>query len=128
MLIGGAGWSLFDGWRLGRLAPATAIDRVYFRLYWYGQRLAVPLWNGDTPYEFSRALMADVEALARGKRWQTLLEPAAQEVQWLTNLYVQTAYSDHPPKPAEQQQAIRIWQRLQGRLWLAWLSTQRLKR
>jgi hypothetical protein len=128
-LLGGVGWFFVDGWRLRRLAPVAAVDTLYERLGEHGQRLAVPRWGGDTPYEFTTAFTGRLEGLAQG-RWHKLLSPAAGELRSLTQLYVQTAYSPRSPGPDDQQQVIQVWQRLRGRLWLAWLVTlgRRLER
>jgi transglutaminase-like putative cysteine protease len=122
LLLAGVGWFLLDGWRLRRLAPVATIGAVYERLGDHGQRLAVPRWMGDTPYEFATSLSRRLERLAQG-RWRKILRPAALEVRSLTDLYVQTAYSPQAPGLDDQQQMIQVWQRLRGRLWLAWLVT-----
>lgn len=116
-------WALTDGWRLQRLAPAVAAAQLYGRLRRHGRRLAAPTWRGETPYEFNESLTARIEALARGKRWAIILNPTAREIRWLTDLYVRASYSSHPPNIADRTQAIRTWQRLRPRLWLAWLTT-----
>lgn len=116
-------WALTDGWRLQRLAPAAAAAQLYGRLQRHGRRLAAPTWRGETPYEFNESLTTRIETLARGKRWAMLLNPTARELRWLTDLYVRASYSSHPPNTDDRSQAIRIWQRLQPRLWLAWLTT-----
>jgi hypothetical protein len=105
---------------LRRLAPVVAIDTLYERLEEHGQRLAIPRWGGDTPYEFTTAFTGRLEGLAQG-RWRKILSPATGELRSLTQLYVQTAYSPRPPGPDDQKQILQTWQRLRGRLWLAWL-------
>lgn len=122
LLLGSAAWLMVDGWRLRRLAPVATIGTVYERLGSHGQRLEAPHWAGDTPYEFATSLTRRLEVLAQG-RWQKFLSPAATEVRSLTDLYVQTAYSPHAPGLDDQRQTIQVWQRLRGRLWLAWLIT-----
>jgi hypothetical protein len=125
LLIGLLIWLLADHWRLGRLSPAATAALLYERLRRHGHRLAVPTWGSETPYEFAETLTGRVERLAQENRWRVLLLPAVQELRWLADLYVRTSYSPHPPEPAEQGRAIRIWQRLQPRLWLAWLSARK---
>lgn len=124
LAAGSAVWLLFDTLRLRRLAPATAVTAVYNRLYSYGKRLSTPTWQGNTPHEFAQTMTSHIEAVAREKRWQKTLIPATQEVQQLTNLYVQTTYSSHPPNQTDQRQAIKTWQRLRWRMWLAWASAR----
>jgi transglutaminase-like putative cysteine protease len=127
LIIGGLAWSVVDGWRLRRLAPAITVATLYQRLQHHGQRLAVPTWAGDTPYEFAVSLSERFNTLAQEKRWQTALAPANQELRWLTNLYVRTTYSAHRPHSAEQAQAIQTWQRLRKRLWLVWIRASLAK-
>jgi hypothetical protein len=119
-----------DLWWLRRLSPATTVERLYLRLQRYGRWLAVPTLAGETPYEFSATLAGRVADLAQVRGWAGILAPTAQEVYWLTNLYVQVAYSVHPPDTGDQLQAIRIWQRLRWRLWLAYARSmfEHLKR
>lgn len=121
LLLGGAIWTVADSWRLRHLPPAATVERLYQRLRRNGHTLAVLSKAGDTPYEFSAALaecMADLATTRR--RWGVLLAPAAQEVNWLADLYVHLAYSAYPPSAADRTQAVQIWQRLRWRLWLAW--------
>jgi hypothetical protein len=90
-------------------------------LWRYGRQLAVPIWAGETPYEFSHLLIGQVAEQADRWRWGKWLAPAAQETYWLTDLYVRMAYSAHPLDSSHQIQAIRVWRRLRWRLWLAWM-------
>jgi hypothetical protein len=92
---------------------------LYQRLYRHGRRLGVPMWSGNTPYEFATSLAERVSDLAKDRRWGGALIPAVHEVRWLTDLYVRTCYSPHHPDIADQVQAIKTWQRLHRRLWLA---------
>jgi transglutaminase-like putative cysteine protease len=120
-------WPIADGWRLHRLRPALVVAVLYQRLCRHGRGLGVPMWSGDTPYEFAASLAGRVSDLAKGRRWGGTLIPAVHEVRWLTDLYVRTCYSPHHPDITDQMQAIRTWQRLYRRLWLArvWRLSQK---
>ena len=122
LILAGFGWSLFDGWRLRRLSPTGAVAMVYTRLERQGQKLAVPFWAGETPYEYAAALTKRVEALIQDQRWATALAPLPQEIRRLTKLYVQASYSDQRTSIVDQIEAIKLWQRLRRRLWLVWIS------
>jgi len=114
--------SVVDGWRLRLLTPAAAATTLYRRLQGQGRRLAVPMQEGDTPYEFAGSFAAHLANLARGKYgWDTALAPAVQEAQWLVSLYVQASYTPRPPNTDDRRQAIQIWRRLHRRLWVAWV-------
>lgn len=121
MALGGLAWSVADGWRLQRLSPPAAVAMLYQRLYRHGRRLAAPVRAGDTPYELAASLAGRVADLAQENRWGAQFAPAAQELCWLTDLYVRGIYSPHPLEAADQAQAIQTWQRLRRRLWLAWI-------
>jgi hypothetical protein len=99
-------WNVADTWRLHRLPPATAIERLFQRLRRQAHRLVGPTWPGQTPYEFSAALA----------RQMTAETPMVQEVDWLTGLYVRACYSHHLPTRRDQLKAIATWRRLQLRL------------
>jgi len=121
MALGGVAWSVADGWRLRRLPSAATVAMLYQRLYRHGRRLAVPVRAGDTPYELAASLAGRVADLAQERHWDAVFGPAAQELCWLTDLYVRGIYSPHLPDAAVQAQAIQTWQRLHRRLWLAWV-------
>jgi transglutaminase-like putative cysteine protease len=119
--LGAVVWSALERQRLRRLSPQAAVGILYGRLYRHGQRLAVPVRPGDTPYEFLASLAQRINDIARESRWSAMLEPAAREASRVTHLYVRTCYSPYDPDPADQRQAIHAWSRLNGLLWLAWL-------
>jgi hypothetical protein len=114
-------WAVADLWWLRRLSPALTVERLYLRLQRYSRWLAVPTLAGETPYEFSATLAGRVAEQIGHGRWGVWLASTAQELRRLTDLYVQAAYSPHPPDTRDQVEAIQTWQRLRYRLWLAWL-------
>lgn len=127
-IIGMAGWLLIDTLRLRRMAPHGAITAIYRRLYGYAQWLAVPIRESDTPHEFSAALTHRINsANTQNEGPQSPFVAAAHMAQWLTNLYVQTAYSRHSPNPADRQQAIKTWLSLQRQLWRVKFSIWRAR-
>jgi len=121
LALGSLAWWIGDSWRLRRIPPAEAIARLYQSLYRHGQRLAVPTEAGDTPYEFEAGLTERVTHLARHRRWGETSAGTCREVRWLTDLYVQGLYSPHKPDTADRSQALKRWQRLRRKLWLAWM-------
>jgi hypothetical protein len=120
LALAGRVWALADAWSLRRLPPQAASERLYARLRWYSRRLIGPATAGKTPYEFSLALAERVSDLTAQPRWRRWLGPAPAEIEQLTQLYVQLAYSPHPAPAEAKGQAIQTWQRLRLRLWLAW--------
>ena len=117
-VITGSGWWLVDQVKLRRGSPTAAIALLFERLQGHSKRLgAVPV-PGNTPYETARNLVQNINQLRPKKRWQKLFTPTAQEIHQLTQLYVQTAYSDQRPTVGQQAEAINIWRHLRWRLWL----------
>jgi transglutaminase-like putative cysteine protease len=116
----GISWWATDAWRLRLLTPVAAMATLYHRLEHHGRRLAVPMREGDTPYEFATSFAEHVANLARGRYWDTALAPAVQEAQQLVSLYVQASYTPRPPNIDDQRQAIQTWRWLHWRLWVAW--------
>lgn len=119
ILLAGAGiaWLLLDAWRLRRLPPEAAVASVYERFHRQGRRLTTtPL--GDTPYEFARQVSERIHNLAETSYWRGLLQPASDEVDTLTSLYVRTEYSPHQPNTEDKARVLDAWRRLRGRLWL----------
>lgn len=117
LLVGLGGWGLLDMWRLRHMPPAVAVVVLFQRLQRHGNRLAIPLRPGDTPFEFATAFTTSVGQLAAGRQ---ALQPILPYTEQLTRLYVQAAYSHHPPASPEKRQALQIWRDMQWRLWLLW--------
>jgi transglutaminase-like putative cysteine protease len=122
LVLAGGTWSVVDVWRLRRLHPVLALAVVFQRLCRYGRWLNVPMKSGDTSYEFAASLAGWVTGLPRG-RWARVFAPVTRESYWLTDLYVRGLYSPYVPDAADQARAIRMWQKLRRRLWLAWAWT-----
>jgi transglutaminase-like putative cysteine protease len=115
-------WWTADIWRLRLLTPVAAVATLYRRLQHHGRRLAVPMREGDTPYEFATSFAAHLGDLARGKvGGDTTLAPAVRETQRLVGLYVQASYTPRPTNTDDQRQAIQTWQWLRRRLWMVWV-------
>jgi hypothetical protein len=110
---------LIDTWRLRTQPPHAVIFSLFRRLYRYGHQLGVQSVRGETPYEFASSFALRVSSLGRGKPWERSLSPAANELRRLADVYTQTLYSPTPPGRNDRAQAVRTWERLKWRLWLA---------
>ena len=102
-------------------------QRLYLRLTRWSARLGRQPAPHETPAEFARGLEAWLTALATAARWgrPRLLEQgqaAGREAGELVAVFVRAQYSPHPLTEAEQWQAEALWQRLQRRLRLLWMS------
>jgi len=117
--LGAAGLLTIEGWRLRRLRPAAATAALYKRLRRHGRRLRAPMKAGDTAYEFASSLTERMAELAHESRWDRMRSPAIEETRQVIELYVRASYCSHPPKREDQMRAIRLWQKLRWRLWMA---------
>jgi Transglutaminase-like superfamily len=113
-------WVATDFPRLRRHSPAVAIGLLYTRLLHKSQRLVEPE-AGDTPYEFKDRMQARIHSLPGFTR--SLLAPLLPEVDKMTDMYCQAAYSPQAPDRIKRSLAIHSWKKIRGRLWLAdfWL-------
>jgi transglutaminase-like putative cysteine protease len=118
LILTGVIWMAADGWRLRRLEPAQAIATLYRRLRKHGQRLAVPVREASTPYEFTALLAERVDDLIQDEHQGKVMTLILREVRRLVDLYVQMSYSARPLGYADRAHAIRSWRTLRWRLWL----------
>jgi hypothetical protein len=114
-------WYVVDLWRLHQMPPRLVVNRLFQRLQTQGRRLTVRTHPGDTPYEYTSALARRVADLAPEERRQRMNEASAQELSQLAELYVRSSYSPYQPDDIDRWHALRLWRRLNVRLWLAWL-------
>jgi transglutaminase-like putative cysteine protease len=113
----------FDSARLLLARPEGMAKRLHRRLRAYARRLRVPVREGDTPDEVAEALTQRVARIgkAHGFTGSELVEPAADEIRSLTELYVDTWYRPAPDHSGSRRRgAVWTWWRLRWRLWLAW--------
>lgn len=108
----GLGWQAVEWLRLQTLSPTQTSQLFYRRLIGQAARLAVALREGDTPYEFSQAL---VTALAHRRVAPNIQSKVAR----LIELYVGTIYSQHTLSPAHKREAIELWNEVRWALWRA---------
>ncbi len=120
-----AGYTL-DGWRLRRLAPVTTIALIQQRLHWHAHRLHTPTHEGDTPYELMAEMTERINDMATRKKWGGYLNRGVADLRSLTELYVRASYSPHRLDATDRARAVRLWQRLRWRLWLARLLELRI--
>ncbi|MBN1976750.1 MAG: transglutaminase domain-containing protein [Anaerolineae bacterium] len=118
-LLAGGIWLALDDWRLRRLGTSRAVATLYGRLRHHGQRLAVPMRAGDTPYEFAEVFAEWSKKQARKERWGMVLADAVSEVRRLVDLYVKVAYTARPVGSIELWYAFQSWRKLRWRLCFA---------
>jgi transglutaminase-like putative cysteine protease len=113
--VSAAAWLLADQVRLRRQAPALVVDSLYRRMHRQSSRLGVPARTSDTPYEFMAALKANINAMGKYFREESIAA-INHNLSDLTDLYVQMAYSPSPVRQADRLRAISAW--YQVRTWL----------
>jgi transglutaminase-like putative cysteine protease len=98
------------------------VVRLQRRLRRHAVRLRVPLQRGDTPHQVAASLgtRIGIIAEAHGFTGTEFLEPAAEEVHELADLYVRTWYSPEATLSREERwHGAWLWWRLRWRLALA---------
>jgi hypothetical protein len=118
---GGIAWLVIDRWHLLRLSTAGVTTEIFQKMQHHSRRLRIRTHNGDTPYEFSEALAKSVTLVAQKSRWRRVINPAANEVKFLVEKYVQTSYGPFDPGDADKPEIIRTWKWLRWRFWFAWI-------
>ena len=101
-----------ETWLLARMPATRALQWIYTGIYRLGRRLTGPADAGETAREFALALDGRLARLAKQNRFRRLFAPAAQELQLLTDLYMDALYSPRAPQSAELRPALRAWQSL----------------
>ncbi len=87
---------------------------AYGKLQQYARRLGQPTPPSQTPQEFQKALLEQVE-----------LNELYSEIRLVTNSFIRRQYSG---QEAQSEQAVESWKRIRGRFWLlaSWLKVRRL--
>ncbi|HLO15973.1 MAG TPA: transglutaminase-like domain-containing protein [Anaerolineales bacterium] len=117
-------FTLIERWLYLRLAPATAVEKIYRRLYRLGRPLAGERTKAETAYEFMRKLVNRIDTLRvkKGARFTKLFSRAQQDVEHLTDMYQDTLFGYNNIQKKDARNALRTWKRLRLRLLLARLS------
>ncbi len=105
-------------------SPEAMTGRLYRRLTKHARRLRIPIRTGDTPHELLDRWVDRLQQIVeeRGFGGEEFVEPAIEEIEALTALYIAAWYSRDPEvTPARRRQAVWTWWKLRWRLWLAWL-------
>jgi transglutaminase-like putative cysteine protease len=114
-------WVIIDETLLRRLKPQLAAREVYRRLRRYGRVLNVPTDGGETPYEFSAALVRRIlEIIVPG--WMT--SAGVNTIAESRSIISQIVEVSYRPSSAEAVVSLGIisqWNSLRWRLRLMWI-------
>jgi transglutaminase-like putative cysteine protease len=116
-------WTLWGlrGERIGGLPPRDFIRAAYERLCHHSERLGLGPKEWQTPMEYARLLSTSLETRAQLvpvlDRWPQWGEgELAQDVERLSDAYMQALYSPHPVSEGEKEILAESWQRLRRRM------------
>jgi hypothetical protein len=115
-------FSLIERWWYLRLAPATAIEKIYRRLYRMGRPLAGERTRAETAYEFMHKLASTINRFGERSHLRTLSLSTQHDIELLTDMYQDTLFSDNNIQRQHARQALSTWKRLRLRLMLARLT------
>jgi hypothetical protein len=116
-------FTLIERWWYLRLAPATAITKVYRRLYRMGRPLAGERTRAETAYEFMQKLVNGINEIQAGSRFTKLFSGARQDVELLTDMYQNTLFSHTNIQKHQARKALNTWKHLRLRLLIARVKT-----
>jgi transglutaminase-like putative cysteine protease len=94
----------------GFLKSHKTIRSIYQYVYRHGKRIYADASLHETPSVFAEKLKSKLKT---GHPW---LIAAPNEIEFLTNLYLQELYSAHPVTKDERESALKIWRKLFWRL------------
>ena len=106
---------LSDNRRLWHLDPANVVLVLFLRLTSIGYKLDVPTSRSDTPAEFNTALKEKFNDLVPYLPAELLTSRINQNLNTITNLYIQFSYSPHPLNKRDRSKVIQSWH--QVRFW-----------
>jgi hypothetical protein len=117
-----------------RQSTPQYISTIYNRMLHYAQWAGLAKPQSDTPYEYAQSLATAVSTAApsprpRRKATAPAVDPSTY-VRSISQAYVQTRYSQHPPTEEMRQSVMDAWHALKGHIWSMVVkgSTRRLLR
>lgn len=108
-----------ERWLYLRLAPATAVEKTYRRLYRLGRRLAGERTRAETAHEFMEKLIHKIDLIKARTRSSNYLLHAQQDIRLLTGLYQDTLFAQHAIDRSDARTAFNAWRHLRLRLMVA---------
>lgn len=114
------GYFMFvERWLYMRLAPETAIERIYQKLYGLGRPLAGKHTQAETAYEFTDRLIHKIEVTKKRSRLAKLFTRTQNDVEQLTNIYYASLFRQPQPEKNDALVAFDTWKYLRIRLMVA---------
>jgi hypothetical protein len=94
----------------GLLRAHKTIYAIYQYIFYHGKKIYKGTSLNETPSIFAEKLKSKIKT---GDQW---LNPARDEIEFLTGLYLQEMYSAHPVTKDEREVAQKTWRKLFWRL------------
>ncbi len=101
-----------EPWLYLRLLPATAIEKIYRRLYRRGRSLAGEHTRAETAMVFRQKLVHSMDELTSRSRFRRRFLGAEQDVELLTDLYQDALFRDNMVQRNDVRNALTTWKRL----------------
>jgi hypothetical protein len=111
-------WILYNQ---GFLRSHKTIGSIYSHVFYHGRKIYKDAPRNATPSMFAEKLKSSLET---DHPW---LNPARDEIESLTNLYLQEIYSAHPITQDEREAAVKTWRKLFWRLVYARMANMSLR-
>jgi hypothetical protein len=108
-----------ERWLYLRLSPATAMEKIYRRLYRVGRPLAGERTDAETAYEFMQKLINAIQTIREHSRFTNYLSKASQDIRFLTDTYQATLFAHHTLAKEDVRTTLNTWKRLRVLLYLA---------
>lgn len=112
-------FTLIERWWYLRLAPATAVEKMYRSLYRLGRPLAGERARAETAYEFMQKLVNGIDKLKERSRFAKLFSGAQQDIELLTDMYQDVLFSHNNTQKQAARKALHTWKHLRLRLLIA---------
>ena len=110
---------LIERWLYMQLAPTTAIERIYQKLYRLGRPLAGKQTQAETAYEFTGRLIHKIEKMKKGSKLAKLFTKAQHDIDRLTDIYYASLFSRPQTEKNDALAAFSTWKYLRLRLMVA---------
>ena len=107
--------SLFTG-------MATAIERMYQRLYRLGRPLAGERTHAETAHEFMQKLNDKLDEIETVSKWRGIYVTAQRDIRLLTNTYQASLFKEYQTNRNDVKLAFQTWRHLRWRLTYARLG------
>jgi transglutaminase-like putative cysteine protease len=112
-------FTVIEHWYYMRLAPATAIERMYRGFYRAGRLLAGERTQAETAHEFMDKVIGRLNAMKEKSRLAKAYMNAQSNVLVLTDLYHSSLFSRQQTQKDDTSAALKTWKQLRWQLILA---------